>query len=68
MNMHDDNYGHWQFDGSADDQAELMDFYRQCQRTNVTKVCKRCERTVRIQPQYAICNSCADAIERGMDY
>jgi len=23
---------------------------------------------VRIQPQYAICNSCADAAESGMDY
>jgi len=45
----------------------MVDFYHQCQKTNVSKVCKRCERTVRIQPQYAICNSCADAIERGMD-
>jgi len=46
----------------------MLDFYHRCQRTNVTKVCERCERTVRIQPQYAICNSCADAIERGYDY
>jgi len=59
----DDNFGIWD---NMDD-ADVVDFYRQCQKTNVTKVCKRCERTVRIQPQYAICNSCADAIERGMD-
>ena len=32
------------------------------------KVCRRCERTVRIRPEYDICGSCADAIERGMDY
>lgn len=67
-NMYDDNFGHWECNGSAEDQAEMMSFYRHTQRTNVTKVCKRCERTVRIQPQYAICNSCAEAIERGMDY
>lgn len=61
---YDDNFGTW--DGM--DEPEMVAFYHQCQRSNVTKVCKRCERTVRIQPQYAICNSCADAIERGMDY
>jgi len=60
----DDNFGVW--DGM--DEPETRDFYYQCQRTNVLKVCERCERTVRLQPQYAICNSCADAIERGMDY
>jgi len=60
----DDNFGTW----TGMDEPEMLDFYHRCQRTNVTKVCERCERTVRIQPQYAICNSCADAIERGYDY
>jgi len=60
---YDDNFGTWDMS-----EPEMLDFYHQCQRTNVTKVCARCERTVRIQPQYGICNSCADAIERGMDY
>jgi hypothetical protein len=61
---YDDNFGTWD---NMDD-SEMVSFYHQCQKTNVTKGCKRCERTVRIQPQYAICNSCADAVERGMDY
>jgi len=60
----DDNFGTW----DNMDQPEMVDFYHQCQKTNVTKVCKRCERTVRIQPQYAICSSCADAVERGYDF
>lgn len=67
-NMYDDNYGHWQCDGSSEDQAEMMAFYRRTQRTNVAKRCKRCDRMVNIQPHYAICNSCADAVERGMDF
>lgn len=67
-NMYDDNYGHWECEGSAEDHDEMVAFYRQTQRTNVSKVCKRCNRKVRIQPHYAICNSCADAMERGMDY
>ncbi len=61
---YDDNFGTWD---NMDD-SEMVSFYHQCQKTNVTKVCKRCERTVRIQPQYSICNSCADDIERGLDY
>lgn len=60
----DDNYGTW----SNMDEPEMVDYYRRCQRTNVAKRCKRCDRMVNIQPQYAICNSCADAIERGYDY
>lgn len=60
----DDNFGTW--DGMDD--PEMIRFYRHTQRTNVTKKCERCKRTVLIQPHYAICNDCADAIERGMDY
>lgn len=50
------------------DEPEMVDYYHKCQRTNVAKRCKRCDRMVNIQPQYAICNSCANAIERGYDY
>jgi hypothetical protein len=60
----DDNYGRWH---DMDD-PETQDFYRRTQRTNVAKRCKRCDRMVNIQPHYAICGSCADAVERGMDY
>ena len=59
--MHDDNFGHW----SDTQDPEVRSFYRRVQRTNVTKQCAQCGRTVRIQPHYDICNSCADAIERG---
>ena len=61
---YDDNFGTW----DNMDEPEMVDFYHQCQKSNVTKVCKQCERTVRIQPQYAICNSCADDIESGYDF
>jgi len=33
----DDNFGTW--DGM--DEPEMVAFYHQCQRSNVTKVCKR---------------------------
>jgi len=61
---YDDNFGHW--DGMEDE--DMRDFYMQCQRENVSKKCQGCGRTVRIRPDYAYCNSCADARERGMDF
>lgn len=63
MSHYDDNFGHWEMNDPED-----YEFYRRVQRTNVEKQCKQCGRTVRIQPHYAICNSCADAVERGLDY
>ena len=63
MIAYDDNFGEWH---DMDD-PEVRDFYAHCQRTNVEKKCRRCERLVRIQPHYAYCNSCADAMERGID-
>jgi len=60
----DDNFGTW----TGMDEPEMVDFYHQCQKTNVAKRCDRCGQMVWIQPQYAICNSCADAAESGMDY
>jgi hypothetical protein len=61
--MYDDNFGHWN-----DNDCESRSFYRHVQRSSVTKRCKGCERTVRIMPHYAYCNSCADVIERGGEF
>jgi rRNA maturation endonuclease Nob1 len=47
---------------------ENRDFYRSVQRRSVRKRCQRCKRMVRILPDYAFCNSCADKIERGGDF
>jgi len=60
----DDNFGAW--DGMED--PEMREFYMKIQNSNVEKKCGRCGRTVMLQPQYAICDSCATAIERGGDY
>jgi hypothetical protein len=38
------------------------------QRNSVRKRCQRRGRMVTIRRDYSICNSCADAIERGGDY
>ena len=62
--MYDDNFGYWNDDNDGD----TRQFYRHVQRMSVSKRCKGCDRTVRIMPQYAYCNSCADAIERGGEF
>lgn len=59
---YDDNYGEWDIQDEDD-----LEFYRRTQRTNVRKKCAGCGKSVRIQPDYAYCNSCATKIERGMD-
>ena len=61
---YDDNFGEW---GDMED-ADMRAFYRQVQKTNVKKECAGCGRKVRIQPNYAYCNSCADRRERGIDF
>jgi hypothetical protein len=61
---YDDNFGEW--DGMDDE--DMRDFYMRCQRESVSKKCQGCGRTVRIRPEYAYCNTCADARERGMDF
>lgn len=62
--FYDDNFGHWE---DMDD-PDMREFYDRVQRTNVEKECKKCGRLVMLQPHYAICDSCASAMERGMDY
>jgi len=62
-NFYDDNYGHYEI-RDEDDVA----FYHETQRRSVRKTCQGCGREVRIKPDYAYCNSCADKIERGWDF
>ena len=59
---YDDNYGEWEIRDQDD-----VDFYRQTQRSNVRKKCKGCGRWVRIQPDYALCDSCCTKLEHGLD-
>lgn len=54
--FYDDNFGFWE---DMDD-PDMQEFYRQVQRESVEKICERCGRKVRLRPDYAICNSCAD--------
>lgn len=60
---YDDNYGHWE---DMDD-PDMVDFYHQVQRESVVKTCQGCGRQVKIRPDYAYCNSCANKIEQGFD-
>jgi hypothetical protein len=59
---YDDNFGHWDIEDDED-----LDFYRRVQNESVDKKCKGCCRVVRIRPDYAYCNRCADMLEHGMD-
>jgi hypothetical protein len=61
--FYDDNYGVYDIRDQDD-----IDFYFETQRNSVWKTCERCGRRVKIRRDYAICNSCADAIEKGLDY
>ena len=60
--FYDDNFGHWDMDDPED-----REFYDRVQATNVEKKCQGCGRIVKIQPDYAYCNSCATKLEQGMD-
>ena len=60
---YDDNFGRWDIEDDDD-----VAFYRQVQRESVLKICSGCGQEVRLRPSYAICNSCADKIERGYQW
>ena len=62
MSYIDDNFGTWDIRNEDD-----LDFYYQVQAENVHKRCEACGNMVNIRPQYAICGSCADRLERGED-
>ena len=65
MPAYDDNFGWYE---GFDDDPDARAFYHQVQRESVWKKCKRCHRKVKLRRDYVICNSCADALERGGDY
>lgn len=58
----DDNFGHYDIDSDDD-----IEFYFQVQRESIMKECHGCGRQVKLRPEYAYCNSCADKIEHGWD-
>lgn len=60
---YDDNFGHW----DDMDDPDMVEFYHEVQRESVSKKCAGCGRRVKIRPDYAYCNSCADKRERGME-
>ena len=60
---YDDNFGRWDIEDDDD-----VAFYHRVQRESVLKICRDCGQEVRLRPSYAICNSCADRIERGHQY
>jgi hypothetical protein len=60
---YDDNYGFYDIRDEED-----VAFYHATQKASRRKKCQGCGRMVRIKPDYAICNACADRAERGGDY
>lgn len=59
---YDDNFGHYDIQSQDD-----IEFYMKVQKESVWKKCSRCKRKVKLRPEYSICNSCAEKIEKGMD-
>jgi hypothetical protein len=60
---YDDNFGWYEIESEED-----IEFYHQMQAESVVKTCVMCGRQVKLRPDYDKCNSCADAIERGLSY
>ena len=59
----DDNFGCYEIEDNSN-----VDFYFETQAQSVRKKCQGCGRMVKIKPEYAYCNSCAEKRERGMDF
>ena len=59
---YDDNFGWYDIESEED-----IEFYHRMQEASVEKHCEGCDQLVRIKPEYAYCNSCADKIEMGYD-
>ena len=62
ISYYDDNYGFYDIHDQDD-----IDFYFETQKRSKVKKCEGCGRTVRIKPEYAYCNSCAERMEQGYD-
>ncbi len=60
----DDNFGVW----DRMDDPDMVNFYFETQWKSVRKKCQGCGCMVKIKPEYAYCNSCADVRERGGEY
>lgn len=58
---YDDNYG-W-YEGMDD--PVMQSFARQVAKESVWKVCRQCKNRVKLRPDYDLCNSCAENMERG---
>lgn len=58
----DDNFGEYEVEDDSD-----VEFYHQVQAESVEKICTGCHRRVKLRPDYSICNSCAEKLERGGD-
>jgi hypothetical protein len=63
MTYYDDNFGHWEIESQED-----VEFYHQVQRESRPTICRQCDRRVLLRPSYNLCNSCAEANERGYCY
>jgi len=68
VGMYDENFGdgYQRMIDDGEDPYEVQKFYEDTQRNSVEKECKGCGKTVKIKHDYAYCNNCADAMERGM--
>ena len=58
---YDDNYG-W-YEGM--DAPVMQSLARQVAKESVWKVCRQCKNRVKLRPDYDLCNSCAENMERG---
>ena len=58
----DDNFGFYDIQSEED-----IEFYHEMQRRSVRKKCGGCGRMVKIKPDYWLCNSCCEKLERGGD-
>ena len=56
----DDNFGDWEIRDLED-----VEFYRWVQGESIVKRCEDCGRMVKIRPDYACCNGCAEVREQG---
>jgi hypothetical protein len=63
---YDDNFGFYE-GMEGPDAEDNLEFYRQNQKRSRRKKCQGCGQMVKILPEYAYCNSCADKRERGYD-
>lgn len=62
---YDDNFG--AYDEELMESEDGQEFYERVQNESVEKICECCGRKVRLRPDYGICNTCAETLERGGD-